>query len=288
MPRLNIIGAGQVGQCLGYLLTKKANIRIQSVLNRSLASAEKACEFIGEGQPCQDFNHLKPADYYLIGVHDHQIATVAEQLKSHVKLASDNLVFHCSGALSSKELAVIAATGAATASFHPLKSFIDPQLSVDSFAGTTCTIEGSPVALEIMRKWINLIGANCLEINAEAKLLYHAGAVFAGNYLAAITATALDCWQQIGIDPQQGLQALTPYLQTSLQQLLDKGPTEALTGVIARGDAGLVQQQIAALADFSGEITKLYKQLGKVALKLASAKKNPAANLVEIADLFTF
>jgi predicted short-subunit dehydrogenase-like oxidoreductase (DUF2520 family) len=272
--RLNIIGAGQVGTTLGYLLTQKTNLKLNCVLNNTLASATKACDFIGQGQPITDFSDLTPANYYLITVPDQKIRYCAEQLALTNILRPGDLVLHCSGSLSSGELDAVRIKGAIIASLHPIKSFVDPQLSIQTFSGTFCGLEGDAKACEIITAWVKQLAGEVLLITPQQKLIYHAAFVMGCNYLAALTEVALRCLRHTHLSEEQGLGALQSIMRLTLEQIFIKGTAGALSGPIARGEWEVVAKQSEALSHFDAEIAALYQSLGKVALDLARIK-NP-------------
>src|SRR4051812_5855723 len=104
MKTLNIIGAGKLGKTLGYLLQHRNQFRIQNILNKTIASAKTAVDFIGAGDAMVEFASLQPADVYLIAVADDQIASVCERLVAEHTISQHAIVFHCSGALASTQL----------------------------------------------------------------------------------------------------------------------------------------------------------------------------------------
>ncbi|MEN3291792.1 MAG: hypothetical protein V7642_1045, partial [Burkholderiales bacterium] len=95
---LTIIGCGKVGKTLGRLWHAKGTFAIQDVLNRSLASSERAVSFIGAGRAASDYAALRPADIILIGCTDDQVAQCCQTLSRAGRIAPGAIVFHCSGA----------------------------------------------------------------------------------------------------------------------------------------------------------------------------------------------
>ncbi|MDP5007834.1 MAG: DUF2520 domain-containing protein, partial [Glaciimonas sp.] len=172
-PTLNIIGCGKLAQTLAKLWTTSSTIKLQSVLNQTPASAQRAVEFIGVGQPIATLAAMRPADLYLIATVDDQITASCEALAASGKLNQNSIVFHCSGALSSDVLASAKQQGAATASIHPIRSFANPQQVVENFNDTWCGSEGDDDALAVLIPAFNSIGAQCIAITRENKTLYH-------------------------------------------------------------------------------------------------------------------
>lgn len=264
-PTLNVIGAGRVGRVLARLLGASGAMTVQDVLTRSSASARDAVAFIGAGQAQDDLAAMRPAQVWMLAVGDDQIAPVCAQLAAAHDL-SGTVLFHCSGALSS---AALAGAGSMAASIHPIRSFADPGLVASHFAGTFCGIEGDAGALAVLRPAFESIGAQCVPIDAAAKTVYHAAAVFASNYLVTVLDGALRAWQAAGIPEPVARQLAGPLAAETLANVLRLGPEAALTGPIARGDIDTVQRQQAALDGWDGPTGQLYRVLAESTTALA-------------------
>jgi predicted short-subunit dehydrogenase-like oxidoreductase (DUF2520 family) len=266
---LNIIGCGKLARTLARLWTDKRALSVADVLNRSSESAARAVSFIGAGRAVAD---MHPADLWLIGTPDHQIRAVCEQLAASGLLKDGAIVFHCSGALDSSELAAAARQGAAVASAHPVASFAEPESMLAKFAGTYCCVEGDSMAREALAAMFGAIGARVLKIDGASKIIYHAGAVFASNYLVALVEVAVQACIESGIPRVVALELLQPLVKGSMENAFKLGTAKALTGPIARGDTALVKKQYAALAAWDPAVAELYKELGLVAARLAGNK----------------
>jgi len=269
MLRLNLIGGGQVGKTFASLLTRHADFTLQCVLNRSLGSAKSACDFIQQGKPITDYHELTPADCYLITVPDQHIIACTEKLVAAKILAPQNLVIHCSGFMSSSALDAATSQGALIASMHPVKSFVDPILSVKTFEGTFCALEGDPRACRLLTGWLKKIGGLAFPINASEKTIYHAALVIASNYMVVLHEMALRSLEKAGVPAGLNNQILAPIMRHTLEQSLSFGTAKALSGPIARGDCAVVAEELAALGQWEPQMGDLYQALGKVALQLA-------------------
>jgi predicted short-subunit dehydrogenase-like oxidoreductase (DUF2520 family) len=266
---LSIIGAGKLGQTLGRLLSVSPPVRIHQVMNRSLASARKAIEFIGQGAPAGDWGELTPVGAILVATPDDAIASCAKALASSPAIHEGTLIFHCSGALGSEVLTAAQARGALPASVHPAMSFANPETAAQGFSGVTCGAEGNPEALSKLRPWFEACGARWFELPAGAKLLYHAGAVMACNYVTTLLEAAFQCYEQAGMPRKTAAEVMAPLLAETVANCLSLGPANTLTGPIARGDAALVARQAEALAERVPRLAALYTSLGLATLDLA-------------------
>lgn len=272
MTSLNIIGAGRVGQTLGRLWARSGVFQLQAVVARSTASAQQARDFIGAGQPVTDLGALPAADVWLLSVPDSQIAPVAQALAALATTSSTlrpALFFHCSGALGSNQLAPLSQLGWQVASAHPLLSFAQPERALAQFTGTPCALEGDTTALAVLEAAFTQIGGRCFTVAADDKLLYHAGAVFATNFLPVLQDVAEQLWQRSGMPENLTRQMRSTLLHNAVNNIVALGPQAALTGPAARGDSALITKQHQALANWNPLAAEAYAALSQLAAQLA-------------------
>lgn len=271
-PTLNLVGAGHVGRVLGRLFSTSGAFALQDVLTRSQDSAQAAVAFIGAGRPCADIAALRPAQVWLLAVNDDQIAPMAAALAQAHPL-HDAVVFHCSGAKASSELQAARARGALVASVHPIRSFADPDAVARDFGGTYCGTEGDAAALARLTPAFDALGARLVPIDAAAKTVYHAAAVFASNYLTTVLDAALRAYQAAGVPEEVARELARPLASETLANVFRLGPAAALSGPVARGDAATVARQQAALLAWDEATGKLYEALLPLTADLARRKR---------------
>jgi len=269
---LNIVGAGHVGRALGRLFAARGVFAVQDVQTRSSASARAAVAFIGAGSPVDAGGALRQADVWMLAVADDAIGPVAAALAQSVPLAGA-VVFHCSGAKASDELDALRRAGACVASVHPVRSFADPETVVASFDGTFCGVEGDAAALATLLPAFEAIGARPVRIDAAAKTVYHAAAVFASNYLVTVMDAALRAYQAAGIPADVARELARPLATETLANVLRLGPEAALSGPIARGDGATVARQHAAVSAWDPLTGDLYDALAMATWDLAKRRE---------------
>ncbi len=269
MKSLNIVGCGRVGRTLGRLWHSQGTFRVQDVLTGSKHTANDAVEFIGQGRAVSTLAAMRAADLWMLAVPDRQIAQVAGAL-AQTTLARQHsaLAFHCSGALTTSELSPLLALGWQVASAHCVLSFASPQAALRQFAGTPCALEGT--ASGELQVPFEHIGALCFSLTAEHKLLYHAGAVFATNFVPVLQALANQLWQDSGVPEPIAAQLKATLLKNAVDNILALGPAGALTGPAARGDTALVDRQGAAVTRWNATAGDAYKALSQLAATLAA------------------
>jgi predicted short-subunit dehydrogenase-like oxidoreductase (DUF2520 family) len=266
---------------LAYLWHKQGVFAIQDVLTRSQASADEAVQFIGAGKAVASLEEMRLADVWMLAVPDSQIRSTASQLAEHapkieVKMAlagvsytKSAIIFHSSGALSSDELQPLKAVGYPTASAHCILSFSAPASAITQFSGTPCALEGDELATSALKLVFEKLGANCFAVAKKDKILYHAAAVFATNFLPVLQVVAADLWRSSGM-PEHLISTLNAsLLQKAVQNISTQGAAKALTGPAARGDAALVALQGNAVASWDEQAGVAYAALSELAMRIA-------------------
>ncbi len=176
---------------------------------------------------------------------------------------------HCSGALGLDALAPL--SDHPVGSFHPLQSFPAPR-PPSAFQGITVAVDASTTALERrLGQLASDIGARPRHVGDNDRVLYHAAAVFASNYVVAVVAEAVKVLSAAGWAQEDAVHALIPLINGVVDNIARTGPTAALTGPIRRGDVDTVMRHLQALKRLRGEppIEAVYRMLGQVALELA-------------------
>ena len=161
------------------------------------------------------------------------------------------------------------------ASAHCLLSFANPATALMQFEDTPCALEGDALATQALAQVFAQIGARCFALAAKDKLLYHAGAVFATNFLPVLQSVAQQLWRDSGMPADLVTTMQATLLKNAVDNLLALGPAGALTGPAARGDVALVQRQAKAVTDWDTTAGDAYKALSQLAIRLASHPAPP-------------
>lgn len=286
MKTIAIVGAGNVGRTLGRLFRAGEIFRVGHVYSRTEAKAREAADFIGAGRPVWTLTEVEPAEVTLIATADDAIAPTCDALFAGAPATAGGTVFHCSGATPSSVLEGARERGRAIASLHPMKSFADPATSVESFPGTYCAVEGDAAAVALLTDAVQAVGGQPFTIATEEKLIYHAAAVFVCNYLPPLVEAGLACCAKAGVARDQATAVLRPIVEETVANIFAVGPARALTGPIARGDATLVERQLAAVEAWRPDYGEIYRALAGATVELArTAGRARPDGLAEIEDL---
>lgn len=286
VPSLSVIGAGRVGQTLAHLLHRHGLATMTSIWCRQPSHAHAAADFIGLGQPCTQWNELQESEIWLLGVPDSAIAPTAHALALHAQQQQwkPSMAFHCSGYCASDQLQSLRALGWSVASVHPALNFANPQESVRQFANTLCGIEGDTSLASWLQHAMTGIGGQAFALRADTKALYHAAAVFCSNFTIALQDIAQQAWRQAGLPPDVALALNRQLLEVSVRNALNLGPAAAITGPAARGDAQVVQDQYACVAQWSSAAGDIYKLMSNAAYRLASQRNALHDNTPSLLD----
>ena len=272
-PSIAILGPGKVGTAIGVLAVR-AGLNVAAVGGRDPAATARAVAAMNDKPRALTLSEAAAAgELVLLCVSDDAIEAVCSQLADAKAFAGGAIVAHCSGALDSGVLAPARdKCGCAVASFHPLQTFPTARAAIERFAGVYCFCEGDERATGVLVELAPAIGARAVVLPSAGKAMYHAAAVMAGNYLTTLMDAAAEMCQLAGVDRDTALAALGVLAVTTAANTQAMGPADALTGPIARGDAGTVRRHLAALASCPGDLQALYRAAGQRTVALAMRK----------------
>jgi len=266
--RVGFIGAGTVGTALAARLSGKG-YPVIAVASRSKSSADKLAESV---DGCNSYETKQAvadvADLVFITTPDDAIAQVVAELKWH----PGQSVVHCSGADSLDSLEPARRAGAQVGGFHPLQTFASVAHAIENLPGSTFAVETEGELLETLKQMASALEGTWIRLGAGDKVLYHAAAVFACNYLVTLVKLSTDLWQVFGVSTPEATRALMPLLRGTLNNLENVGLPNCLTGPIARGDLGTIKKHLAALEKSAPALLSTYRELGLQTIPVALAK----------------
>jgi predicted short-subunit dehydrogenase-like oxidoreductase (DUF2520 family) len=199
---------------------------------------------------------LDEMDLAILAVPDDAIPLVADSMRLH---AGQTLV-HTSGLFGTEVLAPALATGAHLGAFHPLVSFTeDVERSVAALKDATIALEGDVAVMELLAELAEAIGGVALRLPPGAKPAYHAAAVMASGGIVALLDAIVALGAAVGLDERRALAVYGPLMEQTLANARAIGVEAALTGPIARGDAGTVEAHLRALETLAPGVVDLYR-----------------------------
>jgi predicted short-subunit dehydrogenase-like oxidoreductase (DUF2520 family) len=266
--KVGFIGAGTVGTALAVRLKEKG-YPVIAVASRSKSSADRLAASV---PGCVAHNAKQAvadvAELVFITTPDGAIAQVAAELRWH----PGQSVVHCSGADSLAPLEPARKAGAQVGGFHPLQTFASVAHAIQNLPGSTFALEAEGELLETLKQMATALEGNWIRLGAGDKVLYHAAAVLACNYLVTLVKLATDLWKAFGVSTPEAARALMPLLRGTLNNIENVGLPNCLTGPIARGDLGTIEKHIAALEKSAPAVLSTYRELGLQTIPVALAK----------------
>jgi predicted short-subunit dehydrogenase-like oxidoreductase (DUF2520 family) len=106
------------------------------------------------------------------------------------------------------------------------------------------------------------------------KPLYHAAACIASNYLTTLMHIVEEIYLHLGLTREEAIRAFWPLVRGTLMNIEARGTIQALTGPIARGDAGTIEKHIAAFRTKLPQFLQAYTALGLITTDLGLKKKS--------------
>ena len=265
-PTLGFIGAGRVANNLAVALNR-AGYSVLAISSRTLLKAERLADQIPTAIAVENNQSVADSvDMVFITTPDDVVSHVAEA----VNWLPNQQVVHCSGALNLESLTAAFDKGSQVGSFHPVHTF--SPIGSDSsgvFQGVSIGIEGDPPLLDSLSGMADDLGAFPIVVPAEARSLYHAGAVLVCGYFVALFRDALNLWQLGGLTGEVATSALAQLVKSTLENLMALGVEDSQSGPIPRGDMGTVKRHVKILHERAPELLGVYSALAERALDLA-------------------
>ncbi|HWR51439.1 MAG TPA: Rossmann-like and DUF2520 domain-containing protein [Bryobacteraceae bacterium] len=266
---IGVAGAGRVGLALARLLQAEGE-PVTAIASRSPQRSHAAAELLGDRVLPVAYAALPlHAGRFLIAVPDGAIADVADVLASS---GANGIALHTSGAVGLEALSALAERGVACGTLHPLQTVTGAPDAAQVLSGVAFSIWGDPAAVEWAQSIAKLCGGTTLRIEPEARAMYHAAAVMAGNYVTALVDAAACLMEHAGVERETALRALAPLVRASAENALTRGPVAALTGPIERGDTATVMAHLIALERSPTTVQALYRAAGLHTLGIARRK----------------
>ena len=278
-PSVAIVGAGNLAAALAVSLHASGYSVDEVISRRDKKSFQRASQLAAEvaAIPSTLVDARLRAGVIWFCVPDGAIAAAAQSLTLKTNWKA-KIALHSSGALSSDELRVLRQRGAATASVHPLMTFV--RGSRPSFLGVPFAIEGDRQASTVARSIVRDLGGLPYPIARTEKEAYHAWGMFVSPLFAALLIAAERVAEAAHVNRKEARSRAVPILRQTLENYARLGAPESFSGPIARGDVETVKKHLNVLKNISGA-RDVYIALARIALR-----DLPAKNRRELQKLF--
>ncbi|MFC8409759.1 Rossmann-like and DUF2520 domain-containing protein [Arthrobacter sp. NPDC057259] len=269
---VGIIGAGKVGAVLGAAL-RAAEHAVVGVSAVSEASRERADTLL-PGVPVLEIQDIvERAELVLLAVPDDALGPLVDGLAKLGAWQPGQLVAHTSGRFGVGFLHPVRAAGAVPLALHPAMTFTGMSLDLTRLLDCTFGVTADPAMLPIAQALVVEMGAEPVAIAEGDRPLYHAALAHGSNHLVTLVAQAAEMLREVGVEEPGRM--LGPLLRASLENALASGES-ALTGPVARGDAGTVAAHAEALRDLDGgsggDILEAYLAMARATARRAGSR----------------
>lgn len=272
---VGVVGAGRVGAVLGAALLR-AGHHVTGVSAVSEQSRARAAALLPQVpvKPIPDV--VAGAHLVVLAIPDDSLADVIAGLATTGTFTPGQLVMHTSGAHGISVFETAAERDIVPLALHPAMTFtgtlVDLERLHDCCFGVTTVDMARPLAEALVIE----MGGDPVWVPEDERLAYHAALAHGANHLVTLVSQAMDLLRSAGID--EPARVLEPLLSAALSNTLQQGDA-ALTGPVARGDAGTVAGHVALLRDVAPDIRPTYLALARATAQraLLSGRLKPSA-----------
>jgi len=272
-----VLGAGRAGGTLSHLLARRG-LGVGGLVTRHPARAARLvtwCRAAGIARPTitTDWRRLLEASIVLLAVPDDALPGVARRLGDLARRQREDgarpgrrprVALHLSGAAPLSVLDPLAAAGHAVGSLHPLCVLPATRPPLDLLAGVAFAVAGQPAARRSAVRLARRLGGVPWHLPETSRLDYHLAAAVVANDSVALVALAIDRLRAAGLGAPTARRALARLLLSTAQALHATEPARALTGPVARGDAGTLRAHLRQARRVDPDLARLHGELSRV------------------------
>jgi predicted short-subunit dehydrogenase-like oxidoreductase (DUF2520 family) len=257
---VGVVSAGRVGAVLGAALAAAGHtvVAVSAVSRESLRRAEELLPDVPLRPPDAV---VEAADLVLLALPDDAIPGMVTGLAAAGVLRAGQIVVHTSGAHGVDVLAPAVELGALALALHPVMTFTgrveDLQRLPTCCFGVTAA-DGDEAAWNVGEALVVEMGAEPVRVPPAARPLYHTALAHGANHLVTLVAECTELLAAAGVAAPERM--LGPLLSAALDNALRHGD-RALTGPVARGDAGTVRSHIRVLTERAPQLLPEYLAL---------------------------
>jgi predicted short-subunit dehydrogenase-like oxidoreductase (DUF2520 family) len=264
---VGVVGAGRVGAALGAALERAGHLVVAAsgVSAESRRRAERMLPDVPLAAP-QDV--LAASELVLLTVPDDALPPLVEGLVATGSVKPGTIMLHTSGRYGCAVLDPATRAGGLPLALHPAMTFTGTEVDVARLAGCSFGVTAPDPLRPIAEALVVEMGGEPEWIAEEARPLYHAALAYGSNYLVTLVAQAADLLAASGVEHPGRM--LGPLLGAALDNALRSGD-QALTGPVARGDAGTVAAHLAVLTEVDAQAAAGYRALGRLTADRALA-----------------
>jgi predicted short-subunit dehydrogenase-like oxidoreductase (DUF2520 family) len=274
---VGVVGAGRVGAVLGAALSR-AGHRVVAASGVSEASRDRAATLL-PGVPLLPVpDVVSRAELVLVAVPDDELPALVRGLAETGGWQAGQMVAHTSGRHGIDVLADAVECHAIALALHPAMTFTGTALDLERLQDCCFGVTTSPSMRPVGEALVVEMGAEPVWISEDDRVRYHAALSHGSNHLVTLVAQAMQVLSGTGV-PDPG-RVLGPLLSAALDGALRQGDA-ALTGPVARGDAGTVSAHVRELTAETPDVLPTYVALARATAVRALADGRLASQAAE-------
>ncbi len=267
---VGVVSAGRVGVVLGAALAR-AGHTVVAASGVSRDSVRRAEEMLPGVPLLPPDEVVSKADLVLLALPDDALNGMVRGLAATGSLRPGQIVVHTSGAHGIEVLGPAAEHGALPLALHPVMTFTGRPEDLDRI--TACSVgitaaDGDEAAWNVGEALVVEMGSDPVRVPSQARAAYHTALTHGANHLMTLVSDAVELLRKQGIATPERL--IGPLLSAALDNALRHGD-RALTGPVARGDAGTVRKHLEVLRDKAPEMLPAYRELARRTADRAAA-----------------
>jgi predicted short-subunit dehydrogenase-like oxidoreductase (DUF2520 family) len=269
---VGVVGVGRVGGILGAALRRAGHdvVAASAVSDASLARAEALLPGVAVVDPP---SVVAASALVLLTVPDDVLPGLVEGLVAAGAVRAGQLLVHTSGRYGVTVLDPATRAGALPLALHPAMTFTGRPEDVARLTGASFGVTAPEPLRPIAEALVLEMGGEPEWIAEERRPLYHAALANGANHLTTLVNESRDLLVRCGVEHPARM--LAPLLGAALDNALRSGDA-ALTGPVARGDAGTVAAHLRELRAVSPHALAAY-----VAMARLTADRALAAGLLK-------
>lgn len=279
---VGVISAGRVGSVLGAALGR-AGHHVAAVAAVSEASRRRAERLLPTATVAPPDQVAAAASLLLLAVPDDALGALVNGLANANAVARGTIVVHTSGSAGTSVLAPLIEQGALPLALHPVMTFTGTEVDLQRLDGASWGVTTDELLRPVGETLVIEMGGEPEWITENNRALYHSGLAFGANNLVTLVAQSEALLREAGVEHPERM--LGPLLGAAMDNALRSGDA-ALTGPIARGDAGTVARHIETLQSVAPDTVEAYVAMARLtavrALAAGTLDVEQAASLLDV------
>lgn len=264
---IGVVGTGRVGPALAAALALAGHHPV-AASGVSDASRRRAATLLPDVPLVEPAQVLAKAELVLLTVPDDALPGLVSGLAETGAVRPGQLLAHTSGRYGVGVLDPALRAGALPLALHPAMTFTGTSVDVQRLVGCSFGVT-APYELRMAAEALVIeMGGEPEWIEESARPLYHAALAIGSNHLVTLVAQSLELLRASGVSEPGRM--LGPLLGAALDNALRSGDA-ALTGPVARGDAGTVAAHLAELRKYSPPAVASYLAMARATADRALA-----------------